>query len=175
MSLQNITHFSVLVIYITILLVILFKTFSNFAGNRENGAAIVTSCPEYFIDGEVNTITCLVNQSSISKAQCASSPQSVKFHLMALEGVHLDKCSTDYNATSCAQQSTPKACFCANRSGDVLTYQWNFIANKTYQGENVWCEICGLYSDTGPQQTISPNCLKIQFGESLYLPCFKIE
>ncbi|XP_025102215.1 uncharacterized protein LOC112568895 isoform X6 [Pomacea canaliculata] len=40
-------------------------------GRGRDAADVVTSCPEYFIAGQVNTVTCTVNQTSISQVNCA--------------------------------------------------------------------------------------------------------
>ncbi|XP_025102209.1 uncharacterized protein LOC112568895 isoform X2 [Pomacea canaliculata] len=132
-------------------------------GRGRDAADVVTSCPEYFIAGQVNTVTCTVNQTSISQVNCAGTLSNVGLEIISTSG-SVDKCSSVYPATSCVPQTTARTCFCANESDGVLTYQWNFVADQTHQGGNFSCKFCDLYLGLpAPQRVNSPNCSNIQF------------
>lgn len=121
------------------------------------------SCPEYFADGEVNTVTCVVNMTSISNAQCILPPSSIDFTFTSVSGIPRILCSSAYPSSHCVPQGTSGTCFCANRTGDMLTYQFNFVANKSYEGENFTCDVRTLFL-IPPIKESSPHCSRIKLG-----------
>lgn len=121
------------------------------------------SCPEYFADGEVNKLTCAVNMTSISNAQCLVPPTSIDFKFISVFGILTTVCSFDYPSSNCVPQGTSGTCFCANQTDDMLTYQFNLVANKYYEGGNFTCDICRLPFIPLVQES-SPHCSRIKLG-----------
>lgn len=121
------------------------------------------SCPEYFADGEVTTITCAVNMTSISNAQCILPPSSLDFTFISVSGTPTILCSSAYPSSHCVPQGTSGTCFCANQTDDMLTYQFNLVASKYYEGGDFTCDICVLPL-IPPIKESSPNCSRIKLG-----------
>lgn len=133
-----------------------------FAG-RGYAADVVTSCPEYLVVGEVNTITCTVNSTSISNADCYPSPDRIDFMFVSVSGSVRPLCSSGHPGSHCVTQATEETCFCADQSNELFKYQLNFVANKEYDGGHILCQICDISTQPLIKES-SPSCSRIKLG-----------
>lgn len=133
-----------------------------FAG-RGYAADVVTSCPEYLVVGEVNTITCTVNFTSITNAGCLTSPRTIDFTFISVSGTVQSLCSSGYPGLHCVTQATEETCFCADQNNELFKYQFNFVANKEYDGGHFSCGICAVSANPLIKES-SPSCLRTKLG-----------
>ncbi|XP_025101603.1 uncharacterized protein LOC112568509 [Pomacea canaliculata] len=127
-------------------------------------------CPDFFRNGE-NTVTCRINKTAIREAHCFSMYKSVTFDWTLNDRTTVACLSPDYDPDAqCTTQNDPGSCRCQESNGEILTYKFFFLANRTLdEGGQLECKLCILPENPLPIN-ISRGCRNISFADDSDTP-----
>ncbi|XP_025103112.1 uncharacterized protein LOC112569518 [Pomacea canaliculata] len=128
-------------------------------------------CPDLFHNG-VNTVICRINKTAIREAHCFSKYKSVTFGLTINDRTTVACLSQDYDPDAqCTPQYDPGSCRCQESNGEILTYKFFFLANRTLdEGGQLECKLCILPEKPLPIN-ISRGCRNISFDPPEEVSC----
>ncbi|KAK7109295.1 hypothetical protein V1264_013361 [Littorina saxatilis] len=126
-----------------------------------SGADVIITCPQAFRDNEKNTITCVVNSTSIAKLPCAVPPTQVNFVITKrTEESSSSMCYATYPCTTTSHPTTSRPCSCTDKTpAGIFSYTFLFAANKTiHENAKLACTACA-----GPVTERQENCDSLNF------------
>lgn len=124
------------------------------------------SCPLNFRDREENIVSCKINKTAVSNAQCVQVQPYVTFERTVGDNSFL-LCSTpSLNPLNCSHVLKPvsNTCWCNATDGEIYDYKFAYPGNRSRdQGTLLECKIC-LSLEILQGNEISPSCRNMSFG-----------